>query len=136
MYAEKSARGFVEQPICLKDALERLHAVIKMPFADDSPKETAANEPIDLPRETEARMKFISRYQERNMMSLCAIQEIRTLSRQQNMLEDKCLEALAQSIESPINKKLLEIKVSDLKAAYISLGIKIVDLLMLLELEC
>lgn len=133
MYAEESARGFVEQPIPLKVAFERLQTVTKMPFAgDDLPKETAENEPIDLPRENQARMMFISRYQERNMMSLCAIQEIETLSRQRKMLEDKCLEALAQSIESPINKKLLEIKISELKSAYIRLGIKIADLLGLL----
>lgn len=67
------------------------------------------------------------------MMSLCAIQEIKTLSRQQKMLEDEFMEALAQSIESPISKNLLEIKISELKKAYISLGIKIIDLLGLLD---
>lgn len=133
IHAEKSARRFVEPPIYLKEAFERLQAVIRMPFAERPPEEAAENEPIDLPRECKARMMCISKYQERNTMSLCAIQEIKTISRQQKMLEEKCLEALAQSIESPISKNLLEIKVFELKRAYISLGIKIVDLLGLLD---
>lgn len=133
IYAEKSARKLVEPPIYLKEAFERLQDVIRMPFVERPPEEAAENEPVDLPRETKARMMFITRYQERNMMSLCAIQEIKTLSRQKKMLEDECMEALAQSIESPISKNLLEIKISELKRAYISLGIKIIDLLGLLD---